>query len=269
MPAKEEHTLARTGLPSFRGLAKRSFWLYFGAIWLLAGTILLITSIGMAVEERTWASDAVGTTGIVLTKQIVPADSDSSTEYRVRFRFTTAAGTTVEGDRAVDVAIWEAVTERGPIQVYYLPSSPSSARLEPGGDTLVVALFALVGVLGGGFGAFLVVRSLLGIRRSRRLMQTGLSAQATVTSVDPTNVTFNRQPQFKVRYSYRDQAGGEHVGDSGYLEWEEASSWHEGDTVDIRYDASKPNESLWVGEIAPPPVNIDAPPRVIDAPPPG
>jgi hypothetical protein len=261
--------VVRPGLPSFLGQAKRSFWLFFGGIWMLAGLILLVVAIGMALQERTWASEAVRTSGIVLTKDIIPADSDSSTQYRVTFRFTAQDGSTVEGRQQVEVATWERLTERDPVEVYYLPSSPSSARLEPGANVFTLVLFFLFGAVFGGIGAVLFGRAVLKLRRARRLLQSGVEAEGTVTGVEQTNVTFNRRPQFRVRYAYRDGAGGEHAGDSGYLDWDEASTWKEGDRVAIRYDPGRPAESLWVGRIEAPTGAIDdAPPRVVDAPPP-
>ena len=126
--------MSRPRLPSFHGLAKRSFWLFFGGIWLLTGLVMFVVAAGTALQERTWAAEAVQTTGMVVTKDIIPADSDSSTEYRVRFRFTTQDGSAVEGNQEVEVETWEGLTERGPVEVHYLPSSPSSARLEPGAE---------------------------------------------------------------------------------------------------------------------------------------
>lgn len=259
--------MLRPDVPSFLGQAKRSFWLFFGGIWLLAGLIMLVVAVGMGIQERTWVSEAVATSGIVLTKDIVPADSDSSTQYRVRFRFTTQDGSTVEGNQDVDVSTWEGLTERDPVDVYYLPSSPSSARLEPDANLFMVVIFFLFGAVFGGIGGVLVVRAVRGLIRARRLLRSGVDAMATVTSVEQTNVSFNRRQQFRVRYTYRDQQGGEHGGDSGYLEWEEASSWNEGDSVAIRYDPQRPAESLWVGRIEAPSPAVDAPPPFVDAPP--
>jgi hypothetical protein len=254
--------------PSFLGQARRSFWLFFGAIWMVAGLILLVVAVGMAFQEQTWESDAVQTTGIVLTKDIIPADSDTSTQYRVRFRFATEDGNTVEGSQEVEVGTWEALTERDPVAVYYLPSSPSSARLEPGSGMFIVVIFFLFGTIFGGIGAVLVVRALRGLSRTRRLLATGVDAEATVTAIEQTNVMVNRRPQFRVRYTYRDQQGAEHGGDSGYLDWEEATSWNVGDHVAIRYDPARPAESQWIGRPEASAPTADRPSPFVDAAPP-
>ena len=159
----------------FRALlaqGKRSFWLLFGGIWLVAGAIMLVVGIGMALDERRWEA-AVETTGMVLTKDFVPADSDSSTEYRVGFRYTTESGATAEGDQRIDVHGWEALTERGPITVYYLPGSSEPPRLDPSPEPFGPLIFLAAGILLGGVGGFLFFRTLRNVLRSERLMRTG------------------------------------------------------------------------------------------------
>jgi uncharacterized protein DUF3592 len=254
-------------LPTLLSHAKRSFWLFFGGIWLSVGLVMFVAAIGMALEERSWDT-AVRTSGMVLTKDIVQADSESSTQYRVRFRFSTEDGRTIEGDEEVEVATWEALSERGPIDVYYRPTSPTSARLEPGADPFGALMFLAFGLVFGGIGGVLFGRAVIGLLRARRLLASGIDAEATVMAVEQTNVSFNRRPQYRVRYSYRDGAGREHAGDSGYLDWDEASTWSEGDRAAIRYDPRRPVESLWVGRIEKPTPIDDAPPRVVDASPP-
>lgn len=234
------------GIRALLGQGKRSFWLLFGGIWSVAGAIMLVVGIGMAIEERRWDA-AVQTTGIVLTKDIVPADSDSSTEYRVGFRYMTDGGELLEDEQRVDVHAWEALTERGPILVYYLPGSSEPARLDPTPEPFGPLIFLAFGILLGGVGGFLFVRALRNVLRAGRLMRVGSETNATVTAVEQTNVSFNRRPQSRVRYSYRDAGGGTHDGDSGYLDWDEASTFSVGDSVRVRYDPKRPADSVWLG----------------------
>ena len=244
---------------SFFGLARRSFWLLFGAIWLTAGAGLLFGGVLFALEERTYAEDGVTAIGMVLTKDIDRADSESSTEYRVRYRFPTEAGETVEGSDDVSVETWESLAERGPIEITYLRDRPSSNRLAGESQAFGAAIFLLTGAGFGGLGAVLVGRSLRSVLRARRLLRQGRPADATVTIVEPTSVSVNRRQQFRVRYTYRDAAGQTHDGDSGYLDWEEASRWSAGDVGQVRYDPGRPGDSLWLGApMAPPQPSSDA-----------
>ncbi len=253
-----------TAQPSLMTLARRSFWLLFGGLWLFVGVVMLLFALGFAAKEGDFSRNGVTTTGIVLTKHIVPADSDSSTEYRVSYRFTTGDGKVVEGSESVDVGAWEKLVERGPIEIRYVAGNPGSNRLASGDNVAGAAIFALIGAVFGGIGALLFIRAIKGIRKARRLLQVGIPAQGSVTGIDETNIQVNRRQQFKVRYSYLDREGRNHQGDSGYMDWSEATDWVVGDPVDIRFDPAAPDQSSWVGRpaAAPPPAVRDAPPPV-------
>jgi hypothetical protein len=135
------------------------------------------------------------------------------------------------------------------------------------GVTVFVAAGGMtLGTVFGGIGGFLVVRAVLGLLRTHRLLRSGVAVEATVTVVEQTNVSFNRRQQFRVRYTYRDQQGGRYEGDSGYLDWEEASRWKDGDRAAISYDARRPSESQWIGTIEAPAPFVDAPPPFVDLP---
>jgi uncharacterized protein (DUF58 family) len=265
--------------PSFFSFARRSFWLLFGGIWLFVGIVMLVFGVVFALREQAFSTNGVVATGIVLEKRFIPADSDSSTEYRVVYRFTTQDGRTVEGSDQVNVETWESVVERGPIDVRYLSDLPESNRLNLGSDLVGAVIFLLFGVVLTVIGGFLVIRALRALRKARRLMSVGVSADATVTLVEPTNVTVNQRPQYRVRYSYADPQGGTHEGDSGYLDFETAHQWSPGDVARIRYDPGKPEESHWLGAADPAaaspsspaekPLPVDAPPPVDAAPPSG
>ncbi len=60
--------------PSFLRLARQSFWLLFGGIWLFAGIMMLIFGIVFALREQEFAANGAVATGIVLEKQIIPAE---------------------------------------------------------------------------------------------------------------------------------------------------------------------------------------------------
>lgn len=209
-------------------------------------------------------SGGVTTTGMVLTRDVVPARSSSSTRYRVSYRFTTLGGDVIEGSDGVDVSTWEHLQERGPIAVHYLPGRPSSNRLAPGAGLAAPLIFLLVGLTITGAGGVLVVRALRHILEARRLLRLGRATAASVIGVDATNITVNGRQQFKVRYSYRDRQDRTHEGDSGYLGRQEAARWNPGDRVSIRYDPNRPDESVWIGE----PEAAPRPTTFVDAPPP-
>jgi hypothetical protein len=237
-----------TSQPSFFGLARRSFGLLFGGGWLLGGVVMLLGAGVFAGREQEFAANGVVTTGIVLEKQFFAADSDSSTEYRVGYRFTTPDGRVVEASETVDVGVWEGLIERGPIEIQYLPDRPETNRLTPGSDIVGALIFLLLAVVFGGIGGVVFFHALRGIVKARRLLRFGAPADASVTEVAPTNVSHNGRQQFRVRYSYVDGQGGKHAGQSGYMNSEEAHLWTPGDVARIRYDPGRPEESHWLGD---------------------
>jgi Protein of unknown function (DUF3592) len=121
-----------------------------------------------------------------------------------------------------------------------------------------------VGVVVAVAGAFLFGRALRGILEARRVLRLGRSTVATVIAVEETNISVNGRQQFKVRYSFRDERNQPHEGDSGYLGWTDAASWKPGQSVAIRYDPDRPNESVWIGKPEP----TARPAKITDAPPP-
>lgn len=250
--------------PSFFSVARRSFWLLFGGIWLLAGVFMLVFGVVFALREQQFGADGVVTTGIVLEKRIIPADSDSSTQHRVVYRFTTTDGTVVEGNDEVDVNFWDGLVERGPIEIRYLPAQPESNRIGGGSDLFGAVIFLIAGVVLTIIGGVLVIRAMRGIAKTRRLLQVGVPVDATVTGVEATNVSVNRRQQFRVRFTYVDGQGATHDGDSGYMEFDEATLWTPGDVARVRYDPDAPDENQWLGAADP----AAEKPRIVDAPPP-
>jgi hypothetical protein len=125
-----------------------------------------------------------------------------------------------------------------------------SLRGVPGmGNEIGAFLGAPLGVgtvfslLGGTFMA-------IGLRRAsqeRRLLLSGTTGEATVTSVESTNTRINRRRLWHVRYTYTDMIGGVYEGDSGYLSAEEAQSYHVGERTFIRYDPNQASASVWLG----------------------
>jgi hypothetical protein len=186
---------------------------------------------------------------MVLTKEINRASRrNSGASYEVNYRFMTGDGRQIEGWDEVDVHAWEALVERGPVTVEFLPGDPGTNRVAGNNDWVFPLVFGGLGLLfsvGGGLTAGVGVRSVL---RQARLRQGGVPAVAVVTAVEPTNVRVNGRPRWAIRYRYADPLGQERTGRSGHLTYEEANAWRPGDAGYIRYDARRPKQSVWVGE---------------------
>ncbi|MGH2380069.1 MAG: DUF3592 domain-containing protein [Candidatus Limnocylindria bacterium] len=236
--------------PTFFQLARRSFWLLFGGIFLVAGLLLASISAGMIWQEGRFAGDGHRVEGVVLGRTIREADAaeDRSTEYHVRYRFTTSAGQVVEGTDGVSFERWEMLIEEGPITVEYLLGDAGQNRAAGGDDAVVLYSMAGIGLVVFGVGLAICTWQLRRLRQTHRLWREGVAIEGTVVRVEPANVTFNNRPLFRLRYEYGDQTGARHDGTSGLLAWEDVEGWQPGDRGSIRYDPRRPEQSAWIGE---------------------
>lgn len=247
---------------SFFSLAKRSFGVWFGGIWLVGGLPFLI--IGIYIGVQTWQQseqlkrEGQMTTGMVLTKSRTTSTSRSfstgsrttSTTYRVGYSFKAPGGNVVKGEEEISSRIWERLEERGPIRVTFLPSRPDIHRLEgQGAGWMLPIIFTILGSLFASVGGFIFFKALAGIWRELHLGDRGkgMTVEGTVLEVAATNLTINEVPQWVIRYSYRDHKGKEHKAKSPHMSPEEAEAWKGGDKGTVRYDFRSPRKSVWLG----------------------
>jgi hypothetical protein len=121
-------------------------------------------------------------------------------------------------------------------------------RLGTRGDALAYLGAPLgVGTIFTLLGGVFLVRGLQQARKEARLLQSGTTTEAIVSSIEPTNTRVNRRMLWRVRYSYEDLNGVIHAGDSGYRTAEDAQSYRVGERVFIRYDPEQPSASIWLG----------------------
>lgn len=233
---------------------RRNFGLIFGAIWLVVGIPITVAGYFMWQSEQRFANEAVTIEGTVLTRDIRTArrhsssgGSSTSTEYWVSYRFQASDGIRYEGSSKVDVHVWEGLQEQGPVTVSYLTSDPATNRVAGEPDRVGAAIMAGLGGFFSLAGGTIVLVS-LGKRLSRaRLLRDGMSAEATITTVEETSFSINRVPQWIIRYRYNDHRGRTYEDKSSYLSPQEANNWKEGDTGKVKYDREKSNKSLWIG----------------------
>lgn len=210
--------------PTLTHVLGQYFWLVFGGIWLAVGVPFVFGGLHMFRTESRFGEEAVSVQGMVLTRDIYRGRSTnggSSTRHEVSYRFT-ADGRTFEQRDNVNVRTWEGLTERGPVEVQYLPDDPTQSRIA--GESDRIGPF-LMGGLGGFFavaGGLIVAYDLRRRLLRARLQREGVSADATVTGVGPTNFSVNRVPQWVIRYRYSDQRGHNHTGKSEDLSPAEA-----------------------------------------------
>jgi len=98
----------------------------------------------------------------------------------------------------------------------------------------------------GAHGVVLLAKSIGSAKTKARIWMHGTATEATVASVEETNVKINRRPMWVVCYQYRDHTGQAREGKSHYMSVDTAHAWKMGDRVPIRYDRDKPDLSAWL-----------------------
>jgi hypothetical protein len=233
----------------------KNSWLWFGGIWLSVGAVFFVvgSSVGVYQSMLSDRLDKKGRTvdGVVLTKEIsttsTKSGTRSSTSYRVTFRFVPRVGEAVRGTADLTKEEWDALEERGPIQVTYLPDQPESYRVPGQSKEIILPLiFGGVGAVVGSIGGFIVFNAAGTRRREKELSRTGMIADATITDIGPSYLRINGVSQIKLRYRFQDAQGKTREG-SCTMSPEEAGNWPPGHTGRVRYDPRKPTVSVWIG----------------------
>ena len=233
-------------------ITNENFWVWFGGIWLAVGLLFLV--IGGGIGWSRSALDArldvegMPVQGVVLGKEIVSSDGNSQ-RYRVVFRFGDALGVTVRGTADLNVEAWDALVERGPIEVVFLPNRSSTYRVagESRADAVLALVFSVVGAVLAAVGGFIVGNALRTRATRRRLLDSGAIAAGTVIDIGPANLRINGIQQWELRYSFRDAHGCAHEG-KRVVSHDEAQGWRPGAVGRVRYDSRDPRAQLWTGD---------------------
>ncbi len=229
-------------------IARRSILLWFGAAFLAGGLFFLFMGIQWGAQDERFQNEGRSVEAVVLSKSIKPAsrEENSSTRYEIAYRFTTEDGREMEGTDAVGVEQWERLDVGDPIEITYLRGDLQSNRAQTTGDAgssfAAIVLGSIFAVVGGVF----FVRSAIRVWRQWSILQQGQTAQAMVLAIEPSNAEINNVRQWEVRYQYRDNFGRVHEGTSGEVAPELAHAVAVGDTLDIRFDRERPEESVWI-----------------------
>jgi hypothetical protein len=232
-------------------ITAENFWFWFGGIWLAVGLLFAGVGGGIAYEradvEQRLAASGVATEGVVLLKELDARDGADS--YRVEFRFEGPQGEAIKGSAELEAEAWSALAERGPIPIVYLPDRPSTYRVpgETSDDAVLAIAFPLLGgvlTIVGGLVVFNAAR-MRGVRRA--LLESGVTAAATIVDVGLGNLRINGVQQWMLRYRFQDSRGTTHDG-KVQVSPDEAQRWQVGGSGRVRYDSRNPRSHVWTGQ---------------------
>ena len=226
--------------------------MWVGTIFVVAGTLASIGSVGEWRAARRFEQDALTAQAAVVETSLQGAsrDGNQSTRYLLTYRFTLSNGAEREQTEEIPLDVWEALAAGDAVTVRYLPDDPATARTR---STTPAWVPPLVAVLTAAFALLGVLIARPGWRRLLvlvRVQRNGVTAQAAVTEVAPAGIVVNRVPQWRLKYEFRDQRGERHEGLSDYLRPHEAAEWQAGDRGTILYDRDSAADNVWLGKNA-------------------
>src|SRR6185503_397400 len=127
--------------------------MWVGTIFVVAGSIASIASVGEWRAARRFDRDSVAAQAAVVDTSLEGAsrDGNESTRYLVTYRFTPLNGAEVEQTEEIPLETWEALAAGDSVPVRYLPDDPGAARTYSATPAwvplLVAALAAAVAAL--------------------------------------------------------------------------------------------------------------------------
>jgi hypothetical protein len=230
-------------------ITPRNFWLWFGGTWLGVGAPFLAFGIWIAIDgaRRSARLEREGRAaeGIVLVKEV--REEDSGPSFRISFRFSPPGQGPITREAEVSEEAWDALEERGPIAVTYLPENPRRHRVS--GEKKEFLLPLIFGILGGVLtclGGMVLLKAIAARRAEARLAQEGIVADAKVTAVSTAKTRIHGVLQWRVRYRFEDSEGVVHEG-ATTISPEEVEGLEPGQTVRVRYDPARPGRTSWIG----------------------
>lgn len=227
-------------------LARRSFFLWFGAIWMTAGLGVLAAAIEDTRIQLAFRWSARVAQARVSGKQWLPAGQDrSTTSYRISYRFETDAGEPVESSAEAGVAAWEAAREGDRLPVEYLVDSPRVNRLAGHSRLAATLIPLLLGGLVGGAGMGLVAVNLRRIGRQHRIFTAGTPVDARITGIRASHFKRGSTHLCHIHYAFTTPTGQTFQGKSPPMHPRETDAYAAGDRVEVRYDPADPRQSVW------------------------
>jgi len=219
-----------------------------GVVFLVVGLPFLALGVSRLREDRHFATAGRQTVGVVVSKAPRagrPHRTGTSRGYFVLYQFTTPERVSVVNEATMSQSAYNALSDGGPIEVVYLPETPSQSRAR--GEFSTVWVFLPLGVVFTSIGIVCLGIAIRQTMSAARLRRDGVLTEATVTDVVRANVTINNVSQVRVGYHFSDEQGLRQDGRSPLMAEPDAAQWTAGRRVYVKYDRARPSKSLWIG----------------------
>lgn len=230
---------------------KSSFLWWFGLIWALVGTIFVIVAALLWLGEQQFSQGGVSTTGTILEKgyetiEEVGDRDDDDISYWLSYSYEDADEQEYVGQHDVSLDTWNRYREGDAVPIEYLRDNPGESRVADDGVAarwLLPTIFGGVGILFGGIGGFLVIRTWRTVGRRIRALRDGVPTQGRVIGVlKKTSVKVNGRHPSYLTYEFTDYSGQRREGESPLLPRALESHWHTDDPILVLYDRDDPSQ---------------------------
>lgn len=223
----------------FAGTANQVSWLLMGlgmiAFWLVVFSVDLSFITFWGARERA--------IGIVTDSQETNVTVNDRSVYVTSYRFTTPAGRIVE-DYSYGTGRWHSDGQE--VAIEYPAGKPTLSRITGMRRKILAPGFLLLLLLPVGSAWFFIYRLRKGLR-AINLLQHGQLAQGTLVAKEPTNMSVNDEPVYKLTFAFTAQDGQEYqvihkAHNTEALEDEE--------TERLLYDPAQPDSAIMVDTIS-------------------
>lgn len=231
--------------------AFRLFWSangWFGLIFLLLGTGVLIGSGVVGVNAWRLTSEGEAVTGEVLGKDwrtSRDSDGDTSTSYYVRFSFDTRTGEYFEDENSVSYEIYSNAEIGDPIEVNFWPGDPMLNEIDPNSNIFIASLLGLLGLpffLVGATFVTLHARFVLGAIKTR---DRGEQVEAVVTEHQRSGLTVNNTRYYRLHW--RDER--DNTGKSRPAHPSKLVDYPQGSKISVYINPRSPQNGVWEGDV--------------------
>jgi uncharacterized protein DUF3592 len=142
-------------------------------------------------DELRYRNEGVEGQALVESKQYVPPSGEDSAQYRITYAFVAEDGASYGGSRSLSRSEWERAQAGDPVTVEYLRSDPGHNRSATNASTgfIIGPIVLGVGLLGGGAGVVLTVRTL---RRRGASAEESAAERVADPATDPSMLPGDR-----------------------------------------------------------------------------